>query len=94
MRIARRFLISGRVQGVGFRFFAREAAQVENLSGWVRNLPDGRVEVQADGDGEAVDRFERRLRRGPAGAQVEHVEARDDVAAGTTGDFIVRPSHD
>ena len=94
MRIARRFLIGGRVQGVGFRFFAREAAQVENLSGWVRNLPDGRVEVQADGDREAVDRFERRLRRGPSGARVEHVEAMDDVPSGTTGDFIVRSSHE
>lgn len=94
MRIARRFLIGGRVQGVGFRFFAREAAQVENLSGWVRNLPDGRVEVLADGDRESVDRFERRLRRGPAGARVEHVEAMDDLPSSTTGDFIVRSSHE
>jgi acylphosphatase len=95
VRIARRFLISGRVQGVGFRFFAREAAQVENLSGWVRNLPDGRVEVRADGDRESVDRFERRLRRGPAGARVEGVDVLDDVPAGTTGEFVVRSSsHD
>ena len=86
--------MSGRVQGVGFRFFAREAAPVESLSGWVRNLPDGRVEVQAEGDREVVDRFERQLRRGPAGAGVEHVEAMDDVPSATTGDFIVRSSHE
>lgn len=94
MRIARRFLISGRVQGVGFRFFAREAAQVENLSGWVRNLTDGRVEVLADGDRESVDRFERRLRRGPAGARVEQVDVADDAPSSTSGEFEVRSSHE
>ena len=49
MLVARRFVVSGRVQGVGYRFFADEAARVEGLSGWIRNLPDGRVEAFAEG---------------------------------------------
>ncbi|HMF93639.1 MAG TPA: acylphosphatase [Vicinamibacterales bacterium] len=74
MRTARRFLISGRVQGVGFRFFTQEAAEREGVHGWVRNLPDGRVEAQAEGDAEALERFERALRRGPRGARVDEVD--------------------
>jgi acylphosphatase len=66
--------MSGRVQGVGFRLFAWESATREGVSGWVRNLPDGRVEVHAQGEREAVTRLERAVRRGPAGARVEDVE--------------------
>jgi acylphosphatase len=74
LRVARKFLISGRVQGVGFRWFAQTAAEHEGVHGWVRNLPDGRVEVQAEGDAEAVERFERALRHGPRGARVDEVD--------------------
>ena len=73
MLAARRFLVSGRVQGVGFRFFAQEAAALDGLAGWVRNLDDGRVEVLAQGEREALVRFERTIRRGPPGARVEDV---------------------
>ena len=62
MRLARRIVVSGRVQGVGFRFFAQSAAVREGLHGWVRNLPDGRVEISAEGDAEALERFEHRVR--------------------------------
>jgi acylphosphatase len=72
--VARRFLITGRVQGVGFRFFADDVARAENLAGYVRNLPDGRVEAVAEGDEESVLRFERAMHRGPRGALVERVE--------------------
>jgi acylphosphatase len=58
MIVARRFLIGGRVQGVGFRMFAQESAMIEGINGFVRNLPDGHVEVFAEGDQEAVDRVE------------------------------------
>ena len=61
MLVARRFLISGRVQNVGFRWFAESAAAREGVHGWIRNLPDGRVEAQAEGDAEALERFERAL---------------------------------
>jgi acylphosphatase len=80
MIVARRFVVSGRVQGVGFRYFVREAAGVENVGGWVRNLQDGRVEVFAEGELASVDRLERRLRRGPPAAHVETVEVFEDEA--------------
>ena len=90
MRRARRFLISGRVQGVGFRFFTEEAASREGLSGWVRNLPDGRVEASAEGEAEALERFERRVRQGPRGARVEHVEIEDVAPDGRDTGFFIR----
>lgn len=71
MIVARRFLIGGRVQGVGFRMFAQESAFVEGVHGYVRNLDDGRVEAFVEGDQDAVDRLELKLRRGPRGARVE-----------------------
>jgi acylphosphatase len=74
MRMARRFLVSGRVTGVGFRYFAQDVAQREGLSGVVRNLPDGRVEALVEGEAESVTRFEAALRRGPARSRVERVE--------------------
>ena len=92
--IARRFLIRGRVQGVGFRFFLREAAAIENAGGWVRNLADGRVEALVVGDRESVIRVERRLRRGPAGARVEDVEVFDEPAAERPSGFVIRHEHE
>ena len=68
--IARRFTISGRVQGVGFRWFTKDVADREGVTGWVRNLPDGRVEALVEGESEAVTRVERALRIGPRGARV------------------------
>ncbi len=75
MRIARRFYVSGRVQGVGFRYYVHDVARREGVTGYVRNLPDGRVEALVEGDLEAVTRVERAVRSGPAGARVEHVDA-------------------
>jgi len=91
MRLARRYLISGRVQGVGFRFFTRDVAGREGLHGWVRNLEDGRVEIAAEGDREALDRFETRLWQGPPGARVSHVDATDVGATGHDVGFQIRP---
>ena len=73
MRIARRFIVSGRVQGVGFRYFALDAARREGLNGYVLNHDDGRVEAVAEGEAEAVERFERAIRRGPSRSRVEPV---------------------
>jgi acylphosphatase len=61
------------VQGVGFRWFTIECATVEGITGWVRNLPGGEVEVVAEGDAEAVERFERTIRQGPGSARVDDV---------------------
>ena len=68
--IARQYLISGRVQAVGFRYFTESAAVSEGVRGWVRNLPDGQVEVCAGGEADAIERFERQIRQGPPGARV------------------------
>jgi acylphosphatase len=73
MRVARRFVINGRVQGVGFRWFTQEAATREGATGWVRNLPDGSVEAWVEGEADAVTRLERALRAGPRGARVDRV---------------------
>ena len=72
-------LIAGRVQGVGFRWFVRVAARRLELSGWVRNLPDGTVEVAASGPEKSLDQFRRQLGRGPDAAHVEAVTDLDPV---------------
>ena len=76
-----RLLVRGRVQGVGFRWFVRERARAAGLAGWVRNLPDGTVELEASGAGEAVERLAAAVAQGPPGASVTSVE-RTDAAAG------------
>jgi acylphosphatase len=75
--VARRFLISGDVQGVGYRFFALRAAARHQVLGTVRNLPDGSVEVVAEGEREAMDEFKKDLATGPALAKVTDVEETD-----------------
>lgn len=90
MRVARHFVVSGRVQGVGFRYFTQAVAQREGVHGWVRNLPDGRVEAAAEGEAEAIERFERALRHGPPGARVEDVDVEDEVPTGREPGFSVR----
>ena len=84
--------ISGRVQGVGFRWWVRREASAMGLSGWVMNGDDERsVELVAEGDSEALDELERRLRVGPSGASVESVSAERSPAAGEFDSFdIVR----
>jgi acylphosphatase len=90
MRIARRFIVSGRVQGVGFRYFAQDAARREGLHGFVTNHDDGSVEAVAEGEWEAVERFERALRRGPSRSRVEHVMVDEiEPGVGSTG-FQIR----
>lgn len=89
MRVARRFLVSGRVQGVGFRYFAQDAAQREGLTGLVRNLDDGRVEAIAEGEAEAMERFERALHRGPSHARVTDFQAESMLPSGRYVGFMV-----
>jgi acylphosphatase len=89
MRLARRYLISGRVQGVGFRFFVEAVAGREGLHGWVRNTPDG-VEIRAEGDVEALTRFEHAVHRGPLRARVDHVDVTDVGADGVDSGFTIR----
>jgi acylphosphatase len=68
-----RFLVSGEVQGVGYRYFAYRAARRLGLSGFVRNLADGRVEALARGEASSISEYERQLRSGPPMATVQEV---------------------
>jgi acylphosphatase len=90
MKVARRYVIAGRVQGVGFRWFTHDAAAREGVHGWVRNLADGRVEVVLEGDSESVDRMEAAVRRGPASARVEQVEVEEQTPVGRVAGFEIR----
>ena len=91
MLVGRRFVVAGRVQGVGFRYFAHTAAAREGITGGVRNLDDGRVEVMAEGDAEAVERFERSLRQGPVGARVDDVFVDLQPASARFHEFRILP---
>lgn len=91
MIVARRFRVVGRVQGVGFRVFLLDAAGAEGLAGWVRNAPDGAVEGIVEGDRDAVDRFARKLSRGPSHARVDQVDLEEATpASGSGGRFEIR----
>ncbi len=73
-KLARRFLVRGRVQGVGFRWFVEREAHILGLAGWVRNNSDGRVEVFAQGTPEQLSGLRARLQQGPRAARVDDVE--------------------
>jgi acylphosphatase len=90
MLVARRYLISGRVQGVGFRYFVEETARREGVSGYVRNLHDGRVEAHVEGDAESVGRVEAALWRGPRGARVDQVTVDEVAPSGHVTGFRIR----
>jgi acylphosphatase len=72
--LARRFLVRGRVQGVGFRWFVEREAHLLGLAGWVRNNADGSVEVLAMGSRDQLLALQSRLRAGPRAARVDDVE--------------------
>ena len=71
---AARYLVRGRVQGVGFRWFVWRLAKRLGVRGWARNLPDGTVEVVAEGSPESLERLEQALAHGPVAARVDSVE--------------------
>jgi acylphosphatase len=81
-RIRRRVVVSGRVQGVGFRAATRSRAEAHGLAGWVRNLPDGSVEAAFEGDPEAVEAMLGFCRAGPRFAHVERLEVCEEPVEG------------
>ncbi|HVF62684.1 MAG TPA: acylphosphatase [Casimicrobiaceae bacterium] len=89
---ARRVVVRGRVQGVGFRDAMQNEAQREGVVGWVRNRADGTVEAWIQGDDAAVDRVVTWAARGPRAARVSEVDAVDVAADETLGDFAMRPT--
>ena len=84
-----RLRVEGRVQGVGFRWFVRETAVGLGLGGWVRNLPDGSVEVSAVGDAAALERLRERLLAGPRHARVERLVELADGARPEPRAFVI-----
>jgi acylphosphatase len=74
---ARRFLVRGRVQGVGFRWFVEREAHILKIAGWVRNNPDSTVEVLAQGTRDQLAGLHSRLREGPRAARVDEVEVNE-----------------
>ena len=88
-KIARRFFISGDVQGVGFRFFAQRAAARQQVVGFVRNLDDGRVEALAEGPPQSVEAFKGELATGPRYSSVDHFEEITTEPSGTYSSFRI-----
>ncbi len=87
--VARRFLIAGEVQGVGYRYFALRAAARHDIAGTVRNLPDGNVEVLAEGARDAMDEFKNELATGPLHANISSLAETDIPPTGRFRDFRV-----
>ena len=84
-----RVVVSGRVTGVGFRFFVERVAHSLDVTGWVRNLPDDRVEAVAEGEERALQDFVAKLRQGPPFARVDDLDADWGQATGDFDDFRI-----
>jgi acylphosphatase len=91
MRVsAKRYLVRGRVQGVGYRYFAQGAAERLGVTGFVRNLPSGEVEVHAEADDATLQLLKHELERGPRMANVTEVKETDIPASGSYSSFLIR----
>ncbi|MGH9943082.1 MAG: acylphosphatase [Pyrinomonadaceae bacterium] len=84
MNIARKYYVSGEVQGVGYRYFAQRSAATHQVRGYARNLRDGRVEVLAEGTPESVEGFKHDLAAGPQYGRVERIE---EISLEPTGSY-------
>jgi acylphosphatase len=85
MTVRRRVLVTGRVQGVGFRYAVLERARMRGVAGWVRNLPSGQVEAAFEGEAGAVAALVDYCGRGPLGASVRDVQVVEETPAGESG---------
>ncbi len=88
--IALRIYVSGIVQGVGYRAFTKRLANSYALSGWVKNLPDGRVEVFVQGDKDVIWDFLKQLWEGPPAGRVDRMEILKEVPSHEERDFTIR----
>ncbi len=84
-------VVSGRVQGVGFRYFTRDLAQELKVQGWVRNLPDGQVEFHVEGPEDAVEELLLRLKQGPVSGRVDRMVGDWLPSPQGFGHFEIRP---
>ena len=87
---AKHYLVRGRVQGVGYRYFALEAAERLGVNGYVRNLANGDVEVHADAAEAALEAFKRELEHGPRMARVREIIESDLPLSGSYSSFLIR----
>jgi len=85
----RRYVVRGRVQGVGFRWFVEREARMLGLSGWVRNRQDGSVEVLAAGSNEQLNSLYSRLKEGPRAARVDDVDVEEAAPLNEKGTFRI-----
>ena len=83
--VARHYIVKGRVQGVGFRYFTRQLAEELGIKGWVKNIQDGAVEVHAEGEEKPMEQFLRKVKRGPSLAFVQDVQAGEVEPEGYQG---------
>ncbi len=90
MKELRILRIQGKVQGVGFRFYATRVARKLGLTGWIQNLRDGSVECQVEGEPEKIDELVDELREGPRFAEVSSIEQERKDFTGKLRDFDVR----
>ena len=89
-KVAKHYVVRGRVHGVGFRSFVEYSARPIGVTGWVRNLDDGTVEVYAAGTPEQLSELENLLWRGPRLSEVRGVNAREEVVDSSVRGFFIR----
>jgi acylphosphatase len=87
--LSRRFVVRGRVQGVGFRWFVEREAHILGIAGWVRNNHDGSVEVLAQGTRDQLSGLHSRLREGPRAARVDSVEVSEENSVAALSSFRI-----
>ena len=90
MVIAKHFLVRGRVQGVGFRWFTQRTALHLNVVGYVRNLPGGELEVRGQAEENVLAQFKQELGRGPQGARVSEIIEQDLPVTADYSEFLIR----
>ncbi len=83
-------IVSGRVQGVGFRYFTQSIASSLGLTGWVKNLPNGQVEIEVQGDKELLNEFKKRISKGPSLARVDNIVEKEIPVQGGESTFSIR----
>jgi acylphosphatase len=89
MKLARKYVISGRVQGVGFRFFAERCANQLGIRGYVKNCWDGTVEVYAIGDADSLEELKRHLAEGPRSGRVSGIQETDEAVRKEYSRFMI-----
>jgi acylphosphatase len=90
MKVGAHVLVEGTVQGVNFRYYTKQEAKRCSVSGWVRNLPDGRVEAVFEGEREDVERMIEFCRKGPSSAEISNVEVKWEIFKGEFKEFEIR----